>query len=312
MDDFGVILPCYRKDYDFAKGCCASIRYFLGDVPICLIVDGDFSVAPLEKTYDLNVLYRSQVSQDVLRDKKYGSSTAMIAFWESPWKNFLYLDADTVVWGDILRYSDFDKFDFIADDPGFDYSDKAILQWIFNFKELNRFFPDFDWRKHRYFCAGTYFAKKDLFSLDEWAKLLEFRRNNPETFYGWDQGLLNFMVFRAAQSGKIRLAQKDMQVIISDTPRETLESRFPMHLVHNNKECDEAAILHWAGQKPFLSRSKVYPDPMTFFRRKYLRDSLKFHRFFEEITLQIEDFKIYRSKLAQRVLTGKTTSGPPR
>jgi hypothetical protein len=33
MKDFGIIVACYQKDYRFAKGCCASIRYFLGDVP---------------------------------------------------------------------------------------------------------------------------------------------------------------------------------------------------------------------------------------------------------------------------------------
>ena len=48
MKDFGVIVACYDKEYSFAKGCSASIRYFSGDVPIFLIVDGDFSIKELE------------------------------------------------------------------------------------------------------------------------------------------------------------------------------------------------------------------------------------------------------------------------
>lgn len=103
MKDFGIIVAYYRKDYNFAKGCCASIRYFLGNIPICLIVDGTFSVRELEKTYGVCALYRDNVTNHVLRERSFGLGLPkMVSFWESPWENFLYLDADTVVWGDFL------------------------------------------------------------------------------------------------------------------------------------------------------------------------------------------------------------------
>ncbi|WP_373537271.1 hypothetical protein [Microcoleus sp.] len=42
----------------------------------------------------------------------------MIAFWESPRLNFLVLDVDIIVWGDVLKFGNFKKFDLIVDQPG--------------------------------------------------------------------------------------------------------------------------------------------------------------------------------------------------
>lgn len=67
MEDFGVIVVCCDQDYVFAKGTCASIRHFLGDVPICLIVDGTFSLSNLEKAYSVSVINHLNVSNGVLR-----------------------------------------------------------------------------------------------------------------------------------------------------------------------------------------------------------------------------------------------------
>jgi hypothetical protein len=102
IEDFGIIIACCDQDYTFARGCCASIRYFLGDTPIALIIDGTFDTSPLEQTYGVKVINPSTVSSTFLKERSFGFGlTKMIAFWESPWKHFLYLDADTVVWFNI-------------------------------------------------------------------------------------------------------------------------------------------------------------------------------------------------------------------
>jgi hypothetical protein len=67
MEDFGIIIACCYQDYLFAKGCCASIRHFLGDVPIGLIVDGTFSLSSLEKEYGVRVLNHHTVTNEFLR-----------------------------------------------------------------------------------------------------------------------------------------------------------------------------------------------------------------------------------------------------
>lgn len=311
MEDFGIIVACYNKDYSFAKGCCASIRHFLGDVPICLIVDGSFSVTDLEKTYQVRVLYRSQAVHECLRDKKWKSSTKMLAFWESPWEYFLYLDADMVVWGDLLKWANFTDFDMLIDLPKSNFSEKAICEWMFNGPEIEKHFPDFNWRNRPYFCTGVYFAKRGIFDLDEYQELLELRLSKPNIFYGMDQGILNLMIFRAADSGKIRLGQEAMQVIVSDSSLEELKERFPVANNDVTLKQKEASAIHWSGKKPFIWRSSVYPEPMNFFRRKFLRDAKKLTGLTGELALQIEDFKMYENKLWRR-LTGKGTTAMPK
>lgn len=307
MEDFGIIVATYEKDYCFAKGCCASIRHFLGDVPICLIVDGSFSVEDLEKTYQVQVLYRSQAVNDCLRDKKWKSSTKMLAFWESPWEYFLYLDADMVVWGDLLKWADFTDLDMIIDRPKRNFSDESICEWMFNGPKIEKYFPDFNWRNRPYFCTGVYFAKRGIFDLDEYRELLDLRLSEPNLFYGMDQGILNLMIFRAADRGQIRLGQEPMQIIVSNFSLEELKERFP---VANNDvavQQEEASAIHWSGKKPFISRFNVYPEPMNFFRRKFLRDAENLTGLPAELALQIEDFKHYKNKLWRR-LTGKGTT----
>jgi hypothetical protein len=109
-----LLLPVVYQDYSFAKGCCASVRYFLGDVPIALIVDGTFSVSSLEEAYQVQVINHHTISNEILKKRSFGwGKTKMIAFWESPWQHFLYLDADTNVWGNVLKYQNFDQFDVL-------------------------------------------------------------------------------------------------------------------------------------------------------------------------------------------------------
>ena len=51
MADFGVIIGCCRRDYGFAKGTVASVRHYMPDMPICLLVDGDFPTDDMQRAY---------------------------------------------------------------------------------------------------------------------------------------------------------------------------------------------------------------------------------------------------------------------
>lgn len=118
--DFGVVISCYKRDYMFAKACCASVRQFLGNVPLCLLVDGDFPVDDMKRTYNVQTLYRSEIKDPFLREKSFGwGLSKMVLFWESPFERFVYLDADIVVWGNILEkmLPKDSEWDFIADYP---------------------------------------------------------------------------------------------------------------------------------------------------------------------------------------------------
>jgi lipopolysaccharide biosynthesis glycosyltransferase len=308
MENFGIIVACYQKDYIFAKACCASIRYFLGDVPICLIVDGDFSPEDLRQTYGVQIIYRQHVSQKVLRDKDLGSSTKMIAFWESPWEKFLYLDADMIVWGDLLKYSNFDHYDLIIDQPRYSYPESEINKWFFDGNQLETFFPDFQWRDRPYFCTGIFFSRRGLFELEEYEQLLMLKLENPKLFYGMDQGLLNLMIFRAADQGKLQLGSAPLQAIVPDFSVDALRQRFPMNTVPLPTQNQEAIAIHWSGKKPFVSRAEVYPQPMTFFRHQFLHDAGFKNPLLNQLTLQLEDWNVYKHKLWHRAIRGRSTS----
>lgn len=311
MKDFGIIVACYKKDYRFAKGCCASLRYFLGNVPICLLVDGSFSVAEVKKAYDVNVIYRNDVTNKVLKKRSFGYGlTKMVAFWESPFENFLFMDADTIAWGNILKYANFKNFDFVIDrtEPSY-LNDRGINKSFFDTEKIEKHFPNFNWQKYRYnyFITGVFFAKKGIFDLNEYVKMLDFCDRHPGIFKFGEQGLLNFLIFQGVDRGKFRVKNEDMQFFGSDFINNyQLKKRFGLSknkpIVKNN----DATVIHWAGgiNSPLLARTEVYNQPMTFFRQKCLDDYAGINGIKASIYLQAEDFlpnlTVYRQKLKKQ------------
>lgn len=307
MEDFGIIIACCDQDYMFAQGTCASIRHFLGDVPIGLIIDGNFSAEPLKQAYGVKVINRDTVSSPILKERSFGwGLTKMVAFWESPWKHFLFLDADTNVWGNILRFADFQNYDVIIDKPRYDceFSDKEVSHFFFDIAGVEKYFPEFDWKKHRshYFCTGTFFATRDIFSVEEYIELLDLNKRHSIFKFG-EMGMLNFMFCRAVDAGKIRLGQETMQLIVPDFEQASLKKRFP---VHGNGPVldDEDVVIHWCGPKPTSITNQAYSDPMTFNRRKFVQDAWGKRGLTAEVLIKLGDlqhyFLYYKNKLRKK------------
>lgn len=312
MEDFGIIVACCASDYLFAKGCCASIRHFLGDVPLALLIDGTFPVDSMEKAYGVKVVNRLNVSNKVLRERSFGwGKTKMIGFWESPWKHFMMLDADTMVWGNVLKYANFKDYDMIIDRPCYSYTDEDITKFFFDISGIEQYFSEFAWRKYRnnYYCTGAFFATRDIFTLDEYVEILDFTEKHPEIFKYGEMGFLNFMIFRAVQQGRIKVSNEDLQLLVPDFEQQEVRKRFPMANSGPAPADETATAIHWCGPKPTLATSKVYSEPMSFFRRKYLRDAEGMTGLPAEVTLQLEDFQrflnVYKGKLRRRLAAAK-------
>lgn len=308
MEDFGIIIACCYQDYLFAKGCCASIRYFLGDVPIALIVDGGFSVSSLEDAYNVQVINHNTITNEVLKNRSFGwGKTKMIAFWESPWKHFLYLDADTNVWGNVLKYQNFQQFDVIIDQAIYGYDDAMVSKFFFEVAKIEQYFPNFNWQAHRndYFCTGTFFATRGIFSLDEYVEILDFTEKNPGVFKYGEMGFLNFMLFRAADQGRIRLGQAPMQLVVPDFDQEELKKRFPVQETGPILQNDQAQVIHWCGPKPRLSTTEAYAEPMNFARRQFIQQDRGYTGATANFWLQVEDYSslltVYKNKIRKRL-----------
>jgi len=158
---FGVIILCNKNDFIFAKGCCASVKYFMPDVPLCLLIDGDFDIGSFPDDYNPIILRKDNINDEFLKENSFGwGITRMIAFWESPFDSFLLLDADTNVWGDIRKLCDLNKYDVVIDKPLYKYDEESINKWFFNTSKINHYFPDFDYKNYDYVCPAVIFAKK--------------------------------------------------------------------------------------------------------------------------------------------------------
>jgi hypothetical protein len=317
MEDFGIIVACCYQDYLFAKGCCASIRHFLGDIPICLIVDGTFSTSPLEKAYGVRILNHQNVSHELLQKRSFGwGKTKMLAFWESPWKHFLVLDADTNVWGNILKYANFKEYDALIDKPRYGYPDESVCEFFFEISAIEQYFPDFNWQAHRndYFCTGTFFGTRGIFSLEEYIEILDFTEDHPGIFKYGEMGFLNFMLFRAADAGRIRLGQVPMQLIVPDFERTELQKRFPVEKTGPVVDNEEAMVIHWCGPKPRLSTSQVYPEPMSFARRQFLLKERGYTGTTADLWLKLEDsyslLNVYKNKIIRKLSKSRQNLRP--
>jgi len=233
MEGFGIIVVCTKKDYLFAKGCCASIRYFMGNVPICLLVDGDFDYSKLVKTYNTLVLNRSNIKSEELKKRSFGwGTTKMIAFFESPFENFLLLDADTCLWGDMTMYAEkLKSFDVILDSPCYTYSEKDISHWFFNVEKVRELFPDFNVLAHPYVCSGIIFSRKNVFTLKEYFEILDLTENVPGLFFPGEMGFINLMFYRAKDQGRLKVANEDIQYLVCDFKPSEMKKTFRLILL---------------------------------------------------------------------------------
>jgi hypothetical protein len=267
--DFGVVIPAKSEHLHWVRGTCASVRYFMGDTPICVVLDGEEFPDELRTTYDLEVVRREEVQPRELRELSFGSLKAKnAALWASPFETFLLLDADTVVWGDMRLLADFDHFDFVLDAGG-----REPLRSIMDVELVNAQFPHFRAKAHapRYANTGAYFGRCGALDLDRYLHVLRRSREHPRMFYG-SQGALNFMLFTAVDEGKVRIHQRELQVMTGRTSREEVVSRFSF-VDSTPLVVGDPVVLHWVGSpKPRVrQRGSDYFKPMTHFRLEYRR-----------------------------------------
>jgi hypothetical protein len=307
--DFGIILTCYIGDYFFTKGLLASINWFLPDIPICIIQDGNFSIQVELNQYNVtHVIKKADVKDEFLRKTSFGTRcTNMIAFWESPFRHFLYIDSDTIVWGDIQNIIDYKKYDFIHNIPHEAYTEYILHSQYFDYESLFTQIPKIDVHKHHFFNAGVFAARRGIFDLAEYKRLYFLWTKDRSLFGPEPQGFINYLVYRGVEEGKIIVSEVPIQKIV---PMFTIDELNYLYYFDTAKPVvNENIIIHWAGPKPYITiKENVFPDPMFFFRKQNLINTKSIWKNNPEIYFKLEEYKAHFFRHSRRLTPCKVVS----
>ena len=129
-------------------GISATCRYAcsLTVTSRCATCAGPTALAPC---------YARDVADDQLRRRSYGYGlTKMIVLWESPFERFLYLDADTIVWGNLLAALDVKQAAFIFNEPHEQYTEHVLKGQYFDYDRLFKRTRAFRWQGLPFFDGG--------------------------------------------------------------------------------------------------------------------------------------------------------------
>jgi hypothetical protein len=288
----GVIILVYAGDVYLAKACCASIRQALGDLPITLLVDGpEVNTAELERLPGVHRLVAQEAADPEAVRLCTGFWVKLLVFWLSPYERFLYLDADTLVWGDVRAYAEWDKYDFIA---GCDFNTPRLVRTVeeaqrlvFDVAFIKQLDPALDWRGQELANNGVFFARRGVFAR---ANLLELRQLTG--WRGYEQGVVNYLRWRALREGVPRATGRPMQVFPAETAYSLADRLLP-------RGCRHPAIIHWICKKPRLGRRYQAADD---FRRLFLQMTGRAR--FLGARLFLEDLSVWLGRHV-RSLTGR-------
>lgn len=289
--DFGIIITTYIGDFYFTKALLASIKKFMPEIPICLIQDGDFSLEEVRSIYNItHVVKRENARNEFVKQNCFRSRcSSLVAFTESPFEKFLYLDSDLVLWGNILKHINVDEADFIHNVPHEPYSDKIYKGQYFDAEKLFEHTESFDWKDCHFFNSGVFIARKNLFEQREFEDIVRLWKKDRSLLPTDPQSILNVLVFRNQKKGNIKVSEAHLQTVVPVINATELERKFTF--LNGEPVVKEDTVIHWAGLKPFMTnQGKVFTAPEIYFRKLHLKNAGLIWRFVPEIYFYFEEF----------------------
>ena len=270
---FGIVLTTYIGDFYLTKGLLASIKKFLPELPICIIQDGDFSLDEVMSQYNItHVIKKKDIKNDFLRDNCMGSRCSnLVAFFESPFEKFLYLDSDLVLWGNILKHINYNEFDFIHNAPHEPYNEKIYKTQYFDYDNLFTHTESFDWKGCHFFNSGVMISKRGIFDFEEFKQIVELWKRDRKLLPTDPQSILNVLAFHNGLKSNIKVGEAHLQTVVPVIDRQTLETTFSFS--GNEPVIKKDTVVHWAGIKPLMmNKDKVFIAPEKYFRKLHLKN----------------------------------------
>ncbi len=234
----GVAISCYLLDVQLTRLCVASIRFWYPHIPIWLLKDrhyGDFNTREIERYWNVQV-YPG-------RQKNLGWGFAKLeVMTELPARRLLLLDSDIVFAGRVIdRLESFDE-DLIVDKE--DFGATAVEEQFFPLDRLRQLDPNFEFPGYG-FNSGQIVATTGHITKQDFDGLLDWQTRtvtHSEVFKKGEQGLVNYMVLRKVQQGKLTIRREPFMV----WPGEAIRAEH-IQLKDFTPEGRHQQLIHWAG-----------------------------------------------------------------
>lgn len=260
-----IVIPCNKKDYELAKICIASIRYWYPTIPIYLLPD--YSRGYLDIS-ELNCL-RVELFKTDLRN--FGGA---FGHWEPFFSKEKYralvIDADIVLVGKVLETLEKHNEDIVVGNYNIKNPNHLFIDTnYYNFERLSKFDPEFKYPGF-VFNAGQFVTNSGLFCRDDFDFLIE-RKNNrifkkyPDIFRLTDQGIFNYFIAKQEQQGKITVGKSNFYY----WRRNKNVAGLSLNSIKQKK--GYPFLIHWSGFKYpsvfFMERS----DILRFYQKYYYK-----------------------------------------
>jgi len=234
----GVVISCYTYDVQLTRCCVASIRFWYRHIPIWLLKDrhySDFNTREIEKYWNVRV-YPG-------RQKNLGWGFGKLeVMTELPARRLLLLDSDIVFTGRVIdRLESFDE-DLIVAKHDFDAA--AVEEQFFPLDRLRQLdpkfeFPGYGFNSGQIVVTTGHITKQDCDGLLDWQTRTVI---HPEVFKKGEQGLVNYIVLRKVQQGKLTIRCEPFMVWPGDPV-----CAEHIQMKDFTPEGQHQQLIHWAG-----------------------------------------------------------------
>jgi hypothetical protein len=270
-----IFVNAHKYDFNLAKICIASIRYWYPDIPIFLIKEfsaGDFDTSFVEEKWNVQIL-------DIPR-KLFGWGYGKLEplFLENE-ESFLVLDSDTVMIGPVIDgVKDIDA-QFIIDDevqPAERFNE--IYYDLDRIHELEEKFiyPGYS------FNSGQWFGTSNVLTRNDFSKVLDWteppRPKFPEIVFNGDQAHLNFVVHLKEQMKQLTVSRIKLMI----WPKDGAADFIDLERIRK-KQAAFPYIIHWAGFKSDKITDLPRADILLFFKNYYYSKFSKIHRGIDQV-----------------------------
>jgi hypothetical protein len=257
-----IYISGWRGDYEFTKCCVASIRNWYPEIPITLIKDrmhGDYDTTELERAFQV------QLFPSPRRAHGFGFSKLEPLFLKHS-SRCLILDSDIVFLGPLLSRLERFSEDFIVTYE--QHPLEHIRECYYDPEKLRELSPDFVFPGYA-FNTGHFVARTGLIRRNDFKEYIVFdsppRVPRSDVFHCGEQGVLNFVLAKMQQEGRLTLAREPF----TQWPPGMREDAIDLDQIRHGAGYD--FLLHWAGIKQAAIQDAPLAHVLTYFQEIYRR-----------------------------------------